>query len=166
MRKRLFIQRRSERGQAFMELAISVVFLLILLSAVIDLGWAFYTIIALRDAAQEAASYGSMKPCIKDASGNNQFNNANIKLRLQQSATSPLKMSDISDSNIDIKVVNSAGTVITAPPYDYGQTVRVTVTVKHKIMTPFVGAFIGNNWEYPLTVTVSDTILQPKCGTN
>lgn len=165
MRKRLFIQRRSERGQAFMEMAISLIFLLILLSAVIDLGWAFYTIIALRDAAQEAASYGSMKPCFKDASGTNQANTANIKLRLQQSATSPLKMSDIPDSNIEISVVDSAGNPV-ALPYDYGQIVRVKVTVLHKIMTPFVGAFIGNNWEYPLSVTVSDTILQTKCGAN
>ncbi len=58
-----FNRRKSERGQAFVELALSMVFLLTLLSAVVDLGWAFYTLIALRDMAQEGAAYGSLYPC-------------------------------------------------------------------------------------------------------
>ncbi len=46
--------------------------------------------------------------------------------------------------------------------FEYGNSVRVTVTYQHQIVTPFLGAFIGNKWKYPLSVNVSDTILQTK----
>src|SRR5512138_1305958 len=96
---RIRIHRKSrERGQSFVELAISIVFLLTLLSAMIDLGWAFYTMISLRDAAQEAAVYGSMCP--------NHFEL--IVDRLQKSAGAPLDISDIPAQNIRICVVDPA----------------------------------------------------------
>lgn len=150
----MFVRNRSsrgERGQGFMELAISLVFLLVLLSAVIDLGWAFYTMIALRDAAQEAASFGAMCPT----------NTGLIRERLRLSASTPLDMDDIDPNDITIEVVDPTTEVV--KPVALGMNMRVTVTVHHQIMTPFVGAFIGRQ-EYPLTVTVSDTIMRKDCN--
>ena len=46
----------SEKGQSMVELAVSVVVLLILLAGVVDLGRLAFYYITLRDAAQEAAS--------------------------------------------------------------------------------------------------------------
>ena len=51
---------KKESGQSLVELALSMTLLLILLAGVVDLGRAFFTYIALRDAAQEGASYAAV----------------------------------------------------------------------------------------------------------
>lgn len=148
-------RQKSERGQSFMELAISLTFLLILLAAVIDLGWAFYTMVALRDTAQEGAAFGSMCP--------NDF--SLIEERLRESATAPLSIEDIDGGDIEICIIDPD-----SPPELFacsgkgaaivrGNSVRVTIRIQHDILTPFVGSFIGTQ-TYPLTVTVSNTILR------
>jgi Flp pilus assembly protein TadG len=157
MLKNWLNKRKSERGQSFMELAVSLTFLLILLAAVIDLGWAFYTMVALRDAAQEAAAFGSMCP--------NDF--ALIEDRLRESATAPLSIEDIDGGNIEICIIDpDAPPALFACPgtgaaVKKGNSVRVTVRIQHEILTPFVGSFIGTQ-TYPLTVTVANTILREK----
>jgi Flp pilus assembly protein TadG len=149
MKRKLFNRRDGERGQGFMELGISLVFLLVLLSAMVDLAWAFYTLIALRDAVQEAAAYGSMCPDRLDL----------VEIRLRQSASAPVDMNQISD--FDIKYCNPGGTCRTNNPVR-GDYLRVRVSYMHEIITPFVGAFI-NSQSYPLEVIVSDTIMRDKC---
>ena len=58
---------RHQRGQALVEFALGITFLLILLVGVIDLGRAFFIYISMMDAAQEGAAYGSISPL--DVSG-------------------------------------------------------------------------------------------------
>lgn len=53
---------KSEKGQSLVELAVSLIILLILLAGVVDLGRVAFYYLALRDAAQEGASYGSIFP--------------------------------------------------------------------------------------------------------
>ncbi len=145
--------RKSERGQGFMELAISLVFLLILFSAMVDLAWAFYTLISLRDAVQEAAAYGSMCPDRLDK----------IELRLKQSASAPVDMSQIQAGDFSISYCDPypGGPCRDTNP-KRGDYLRVSVRYMHEIITPFVGAFI-NRQTYPLEVIVSDTIMRDKC---
>ena len=138
---------KSERGQNFMELAVSLVFLLMLLSVVIDLGWAFYQMTALRDVAQEAASYGIMCPD-HDA----------IVYRLERSTTAPLSAEDIQDSNITVESFSMGS----ATPWKKGSVVKVSLTYPHDIMVPFLGAVIDTT-TYPLSVDISDTIMVDKC---
>ena len=143
-------QNKSERGQGFMELAISLVFLLVLFSAVVDMGWAFYTLTALRDVAQEGASYGAM--CA---------NSDKVKTYVRESASSPIDMRDLTDSAINVCYTRPGTTTCVTPATaNRGDTVRVSVRIDHKIVTPFVGAFIGKQ-EYPLEVDVKDTVLSP-----
>ena len=139
--------RKGERGQSFMELAISLVFLLMLLSVIIDLGWAFYTLTALRDTAQEAASYGIMCP-----------DHDLVVERLRRSTTQPISMQDIDAGNI---VVESFP-VGTAAAWKKGSLVKVTVTINHSILVPFLSAVIGTT-TYPLSVKVADTIMVDEC---
>lgn len=148
--------RKGERGQSFIELAISLVFLLTLLSAMIDLGWAFYSLVALRDAAQEAAVYASMCPNHPDL----------IIDRLQKSAGAPLDISDIPTANVHVCVINSANppaSCAAAPALApaFGRSMRVEVWINHEIRTPFVASFIGTT-TYPLAVNVSDAILRTR----
>lgn len=146
MRKYLF-KKRTERGQSFMELAISLVFLLIVLSVMVDLGWAFYTLISLRDIAQEATSYGSM--CAKDKNG--------IEERFRESATSPLDAGDI--SNFTLQYCTPATMACRNNNPLKGDFISISATYQHHIVTPFIGVFLGNVQEYPLSVTASNSIM-------
>ncbi len=137
-----------------MELAISLIFLLTLLAVTVDLGWAFYTMIALRDAAQEAAVYGSMCPNHPDL----------IIDRLQKSASAPLDIEDIPSSQVAVCVIDPASppeSCDAAPVLDpeLGYNVRVEVWVNHEIRAPFLSSIIGRT-SYPLAVNVSDLILR------
>lgn len=154
MIRRTFLTKNSERGQGFMELAISMVFLLILLAALVDLGWAFYTLIALRDAAQEAAVYGAMCPNHPDL----------IIDRLRTSTNTPIDIGDIPDDQILICVYNPAtpidsceGAPVVTPQLNYN--LRVEVFINHTIHVPFAATFIGRT-SYPLRVDVTDTIMR------
>src|SRR5215510_9208227 len=73
---------KSERGQSLVELSISLVLLLMLLSGAVEFGIAFFQFVQLRDAAQEGALYGSMNP--SDC--------ANILLRIQDASDSPIDL--------------------------------------------------------------------------
>ena len=53
---------RAERGQSLMEMAVSMVVIVILLAGIVDLGRAIFTFIALRDAAQEGLVYAAIYP--------------------------------------------------------------------------------------------------------
>lgn len=158
-----FNPRKSERGQAFLELAVSLMFLLILFTVLVDLGWAFYEMIAMRDAAQEAAAYGSMCPP-------NITNDVNavtkIKTRLKETAGSPLNLDKIvvdpsnpTNDTIVVKVINPSNPAETNPAPVKGNSVYVEFSYTHKIIVPLVSTFIGTT-EYPLKVNVSDTILR------
>lgn len=57
-----FVKRRSERGQALVESALSITVLILLLSGLIDVGRAVYTYIAIHNAVAEGAYYGSAFP--------------------------------------------------------------------------------------------------------
>ncbi len=146
-KKRILGRHGSERGQSFMELAVSLVFLLILLSVVIDLGWAFYMMTALRDAAQEAASYGIMCP-----------DETLIRDRLRRSTTAPLSMEDIDAGQVLVESITYGG----GAAWKKGSIVKVSITITHPIMVPFLGAVIGRT-TYPLSVNVSDTIMVDDC---
>lgn len=135
----------KERGQAFVELALSLTFLLVLMAVAIDLGWVLFTMVAMRDSVQEAAAFASQCQ-----------NTQMIVSRMKDSATAPLNIDDIQDFKIEYFDAsgNANGLV------SYGYTVRATLTVEHKILVPFVGAFIGNKGSIPLTVHATDTIMQ------
>jgi len=155
MIKHRAILRKAEKGQSFVELGLSMVFLLILLAAVIDLGWAFFTLVALRDAAQEAATVGAICPPSSTA------NEDKIRERLMSSATAPIDMSKLSSSQIDICVIDPIARTCGAA-VELGKSVRVTITYQHEIVTPLVGSFIGGQ-NYPLVASAADTILRLNC---
>lgn len=147
MQHRKLIPHKTERGQAFMELAISLVFLLVLLTVLVDLGWAFYTMIAMRDTVQEAAVYGSICPDTAD--------DTKIVARLRMSASAPLDINTINSNDIDIQYVEVNGT----SGIQRGDSIQITLNYQHKIVVPLVATFIGKD-TYPLHVTVADTLLQ------
>lgn len=157
-----FSKKNSERGQSFVELAISLIFLLVLLAAMIDLGWAFYTLIAMRDAAQEAAVFASM--CPVDPVDGVSLNQDGIRYRLTSTTNAPIDIQDIAEEDILICVIDPSSPPETCegePIIDpaLGYAIRIEVTIQHEIHVPFAATFIGRT-TYPLKVDVTDTIMR------
>ena len=55
-------EKRGERGQSLVEIAISLTVIMMLVVGAVDFSIAYFTYAALEDAAQEGALYGSINP--------------------------------------------------------------------------------------------------------
>jgi len=143
---------KSERGQSLVELAISIVLLLLLLSGAVELGMAFFQFIQLRDAAQEGALYGSINANVEGP----------IEARARGASSSPIDLNDTSLVAVDIIVkdgtTNNPKSLANACEGD-GLTVKLQYD--HVIFMPFMTAVLGP--KIPLSAEVTDTILSPVC---
>lgn len=142
---------KSERGQSLVELSISLVILLYLLSGAVEFGMAFFQFVQLRDAAQEGALYGSMNP---PANAGDSAQITVIQNRAKAASQSPIKLA--TDSSVIVQVQ------VTDGQYCEGGSLQVQITYPHKIFMPFVPQLIGTN-TINLKATVTDTILSPIC---
>lgn len=142
--------RKSERGQSLVELAVSLVILLFLLSGAVEFGIIFFQFVQLRDAAQEGALYGSINPP-GDASDTTAI--SAIETRALSSSSSPIDL--LNDPDVDVIVEVPDG------KYCEGGSLRVRVEYPHKVFMPFMSQFIGPS--IPLNAAVTDTILTPVC---
>jgi hypothetical protein len=141
------MKNKNERGQSLVELAISLVVLLYLLSGATEFALAFFQFVQLRDAAQEGALYGSLNP--DDSAG--------IISRVRNSSNSPLDLS--------INDVNTGATVtVNFPDGDSceGDGIEVVVRHDHAIFMPFMKQILNRQY-ITLTARVTDTILYQSC---
>lgn len=132
-----------EEGQSFTEMAISMVFILVLLAGVVDLGRMFWVFVTLRDAAQEGAAYGSFCPA----------HIAGIQSRIRNSSTNPVNLSD--STNITIVISPDCSNLANAALCEVGDPLTITVeNPTFRMSMPFM------SWvNVPLSSSVSDTIL-------
>src|SRR5215208_5843151 len=95
----------KERGQSLVELGISLVILLYLLSGAAEFGVLFFQYVQLRDAAQEGALYGSMNPYV-DSNGDGKFtpgelvNQPGIETRVRGASSSPINLTDTTNVTV------------------------------------------------------------------
>jgi hypothetical protein len=150
--KTKILRSHKERAQSMTELAISFMFILLLLAGIADLGRAFFTFISLRDAAQEGALYGSTAPdqtaeiISRVCNGSNFMQNHSCGL-------------DEDPSNAIQITINFVGAPCT------GSGIEVVVSYpEFPIVMPFAGIFMGTQ-SIPINARVTDTILRPPCGT-
>jgi len=141
---------KNERGQSLVEMAVSLVLLLLLLSGAVEFGMAFFQFIQLRGAAQEGALYGSINP----------DQTANIISRVQGASTSPINLATEATIEISIDGVPSTNTSGYAAIDCEGHGLEVKVSYVHKIFMPFIPKVLGTN-TIPLSAKVTDTILSP-----
>jgi hypothetical protein len=130
---------QKESGQGLVEFAVGITFLLVLLAGILDLGRAYFTYIALQDAAQEGASFGSISP--------NDFDG--IRKRVRATSSGPIDFSLFEDSQIEIHPQGGSCT---------GNDMEVIVKIDFQLVAPF---FSGKS--LPLSAEVTDTILQDAC---
>ena len=134
----------TERGQSLMEFSVSLVFVLVLLAGLVDLGRGLFTYMALRDGAQEGAAYGSLNP----------NETSTIQNRVYGSST--MLQSQEGEGTIDIQV-NITGGACT------GNAIEVITTYNDFPLTmPFVGSFLGSQ-TVDIHASAENTILSPKC---
>jgi len=158
-------KRVSERGQSLVELSISLVVLLFLLSGAVEFGLAFFQFVQLRDAAQEGALYGSMNP----TDGTVAKPGTSIESRVRAASSSPIQLADQSKVTVTISVDgtpvwqngSSQGTVPSSVACE-GHGIMLRVSYNHQIFMPFIPQLIGSS-TIPLNATVTDTILTPVC---
>lgn len=130
----------DERGQSLVEFALSIFFLLLLVSGIVDLGRAFYTYMDLREAAQEGAAYGSVYPNYNDL----------IAKRVRDSS------STIED--------NSPNIVIAYDDPCAGNDIEVTVRIPDfPITMPFLGTILGTQ-TISISASATDRIITPVCS--
>lgn len=151
---------KHERGQSLVELGISLLILVYLLSGAVEFGVLFFQFVQLRDAAQEGALYGSTSPIAY----------LNIETRARAASDSPVDLADVTKVDVSIFVDN---TLIWKNGVLQGSTtsacenhaIRVTVDYKHRIFMPFMAALLGRSADptVPLSASVTDTILTPIC---
>ncbi len=140
--------KKSERGQSLVELAISLLILLYLLSGAVEFGIIFFQYVQLRDAAQEGALFGSMNPT------------GDIDSRVRGASTSPINLADVGIVGIAVSAIDKAtGNVETVATACEGDGLTVTVTFEHQVFMPFMSRFIGPT--RTLTASVTDTVLTP-----
>jgi Flp pilus assembly protein TadG len=158
-------QNNSEKGQSMVELAVAVVVLLILVAGVVDLGRVAFHYIAMRDAAQEAASYASISP----------YNNQQIFAR----AIDGIAGDGVDPSRIEVnlKIYKSSSTYECNWSVSYpedcaastdtsssnevfpGNVIEVTINDSaFPITMPLLGSFLGSQ-TINLSTAIEDVVL-------
>lgn len=143
--------RRSQRGQSLVEFTASLTVLLILLSGVLDIGRAFFTFVAIENAAGEGALFASYHPTWEEeadaiAGGADYPEYENITYRAAHE--SPTGVVDWTKATITVE----------RSTLDVGQPITVTVTYSYTVVTPFFNALMeGNSW--PLQARATQMIL-------
>jgi Flp pilus assembly protein TadG len=130
--------KQKERGQSMVELALIFVIIMILLAGTADLGRAFFTWLAMRDAAQEGASYGTICPGLADR--------GELESRVRD--------------NLDL--INVYTVTVNAPNTSPGKPIKVTVDTDLPINTPFLSTILGSP-SIAIHATINDTILSTTC---
>ncbi len=152
---------RIERGQSLVEFCLMVIIITVILLGVLDLGRAYFTYMALLDAAGEGATYGSVNPD-KWCNPSHDYN-----------PTCPTDYDDSADpDNITYRVIYSApeGAVVDwdqteieiqgETPIKPGKKLTVILTTNYQLLTPFVGSIVGSQ-NLPLKAQADAIVLSP-----
>jgi len=144
----------KEKGQSLLELALSMMLLLLILAGIVDLGRAVYTVMAMQDAAEEGIVFGVAFPgeC------------AEIKTRVLDN------LADFNSQPITVNVLTRepaaslSGTpgplsaCVENSPVHIGDEMVIEVTQAFKISMPILGAITGQ--EIPLKATANGVLIR------
>lgn len=150
---------RSEKGQSLVEFSLMGIFLVILLMGILDLGRAYFTYLAIKDAAAEGAYFASAYPqCELSGSAPGCAGSYNVNYRVKNSSP----QSSLVDWSASFTTIG-----VTVPvSRTAGNQIVVTVNYRYQMLTPLVGAIAGDQ-SLILSATSSATIIRvPNCSVN
>jgi len=133
----------KNKGQSLVELGISFLMLMFLLSGAVEFGIMFFQYVQLQDAAQEGALYGSMYP----------YDTVSIEERVRNSSHSPI---DLSNPEVEIFISYPDNSLCE------GKAVKVDVVYYHNVFMPFLPQLLRSD-VIMLRGEVVDTILNQSC---
>ncbi len=128
---------RSERGQSMVEMALTMTILLVVLSAVLDLGRGFFSFIAIQNAAAEGALYAAINPRCRDANMTGCGDPNNVIFRTRNESPDGL----VNKQKMAIDVSCDDGGTCGNSALIEGRPITVTVVYQFQMLGPFSGAF-------------------------
>ncbi len=132
---------KNQKGQSLVELGLTLMVLLLLLSGTVDFGLGFFSYVAIRDAAQEGALYGSINPT------------GDIATRVRNSSAAPVNLLDPATVHI----------LVTPPlaPVCAGKPLKVSITYDYPVSTALINLVTGATIH--IRASATSTILTPAC---
>ncbi len=145
---------KREKGQSLLELAFSMILLLLILAGIVDLGRAIYTLMVMQDAAEEGITFGVAFPgeCdeIEDRVQNNLLNYGTVPYTVNVMFREPAPYPGGTAGALSACVPN-------APAHICDEMV-IEVTRNFGISMPFLGAFVGSS--IPLKATANGILIR------
>ncbi len=141
-----------ETGQALVEMAFTVIILVLILSAVVDIGRAFFTYLALHNAAAEGAYYASAFPLRTDSNAYPDPDNIVYRTRNEV----PGQLQQLIRWNAATITVSYSSS---QTPPAVGSAVTVTVVSPFQLIGPLPGLLGWNTTVISLRATATQTIL-------
>ncbi len=160
MKSKLFRQDNREIGQSLIELALMLVFLIIVIAGIVDLGRALFYYVTMRDAAQEGVVYGSINPTgpcdnikaiAKETLANGAVDGAQISIFMGY-------INHQAVPDIPGAICETASPSIRCTGHD----IEVVVAADFPLTMPLLGNLIGTQ-NIKLRTSVQGTILRPLC---
>ena len=127
------LRKRSERGQSLVEMALMLTLLLVILSAVLDLGRGFFSFIAIQNSAAEGALYAAINPRCRDASTSGCSDPNNVIFRAQHESPDGL----VDKDHMAIDVSCDDGAACGSSALIEGRPITVTIVYQFKLLGPF-----------------------------
>ena len=148
-----------QRGQSLVELAVSFIVIMLLLSGALDFGMALFSYVVLRDAAKEGATYGSLNPT--DISGITARVRAASPRDADQFALYPVSIDDDTLVNVTVDWTDPS---LKCEGLSNGESTGIIVAVEfdYQLSMPLIGSILGGS-AIPLRAVATDTILTPSC---
>ncbi|MHB0967280.1 MAG: TadE/TadG family type IV pilus assembly protein [Bellilinea sp.] len=150
------MNRRSEKGQSLVELALIIVFVLIILAGVVDLGRMMYEYLTMRDAAQEGAGYAAIYPNYCDETVNRVMQNLpdeNYAVLVWVNGIGCISAADSDLLDLDNDGIDNGCA---------GNEVIVELDHDFEVTMPLISVFTGST--VPMHVEIKDNIVRPKCN--
>jgi Flp pilus assembly protein TadG len=147
-----FSTHTRQPGQSLVELGLMLMIILWLLAGAIDFGVGFFSYVAIRDAAQEGALYGSIVYDQNHPGYTVDNFKTMIEARVRASSSSPVDLT--STTKVQVQVI---------PPGTWcaGNPLRVNVTYQYPIMMPMIGIITGPS--ITLQASATSALLVPLC---
>jgi hypothetical protein len=141
-----------DRGQSLVEFAVALVFILFLLSGLVEFGVIFFQYVQLKDAAQEGALYGSVCDCSR----------TEITERVINSSETPINLKENTRVSVVLLGEDKIGSIKDPELVCEGDALTVRVHYQHEIFMPFLPQLLGVDY-IDLVGSVTDTVLFPVC---
>ncbi len=149
----MITKQRWQRGQSFVEAALAIPILLILLGGIIDLGRGFLILVAVENAAGEGALYGAVHPeCLTDDHASTICQGTeSVDGRVREEGRPIIDLTE-ENSTVTIRIEDDA-------PIVAGSTLLVTVQYIYEPLTPLGRLLWGETAE--VLATARQEILSP-----